>query len=105
MTRGGNAFPFTREPSMYSPWVVSTTSNAEAERMVTRISSGTDSAVHLRTRGVLVDGRCDAMWGSSLDHVARWNMLTARSPDVFASSRPRDAERRDVDGQGGFDIC
>ena len=30
---------------MYSPWVLSTTSNAAAEPMVTTISSGTDSAV------------------------------------------------------------
>src|SRR5215831_7492088 len=75
MTRGGNAFPFTRYPSMYSPWVLSTTSNAAAEPMVTRISSGTDSAVHGRTVGVLVEGRCDAMCDSSLDHVVGWSIL------------------------------
>src|SRR5262249_45315353 len=105
MTRGGNAFPFTRYPSMYSPWVLSTTSYAAAEPMVTRISSGTDSAVHLRSGGVLVDGRCDAIWGSSLDQVLGWSMLTARSVDVFAFSRPCDAEGGDVDGQRGLDLC
>ena len=54
---------------MYSPWVLSTTSTAAAGPMVTRISSGTDSAVHARAGGVLVGGRCDVMWDSSLDHV------------------------------------
>src|SRR5215475_15697224 len=90
---------------MYSPWVLSTTSNAAAEPMVTRISSGTDSAVHGRTVGVLAEGRCDAMWDSSLDHVVGWSMLTAPSPDVLACARPRDAEGRDVDGQRGLDLC
>src|SRR5215468_8131650 len=105
MTRGGNAFPFTRYPSMYSPWVLSTTSNAAAGPIVRRISSGTDSALHARSGGVLFDGRCDLMWDSSLDQVRGESILTAPSPDVFASSRPRDAEGRDVDGQRGLDLC
>src|SRR5262245_52121593 len=95
MTRGGNAFPFTRYPSMYSPWVLSTTSYAAAEPMVTRISSGTDSAVHQHTSGALVDGRCDAMWGSSLSHVAGRRMFTASSPDLgFEPTRILASPRR-----------
>src|SRR5262249_25904709 len=98
MTRGGNAFPFTRYPSMYSPWVLSTTSNAAAEPMVTRISSGTDSAVHGRTVGVLVEGRCDAMCDSSLDHVVGRSMLNGPSSDVLACARPRDAPTSPLPG-------
>src|SRR5262245_8573510 len=57
MTRGGNAFPLTRYPSMYSPCVLRTTSNAPADPAATKVSSVADNTVHARAGRVVVDGR------------------------------------------------